>query len=89
MPVIAFAFVAFVSVGATQVDVVGAYAGDWQAYIRHFDTRYSKPAEETTTLRNECWRSAEFQVCHQFVDGRSTALIVYVCGNLIRPDAQL
>lgn len=59
------------------LDLVAAYAGIWQADIQYQDTPYSKKYEAKYQLRNECWRSAGFYACNQFVDGASKALVVF------------
>ncbi len=62
---------------ASGIDVIAAYAGMWKSDTAHLDTPYSKAAKESATLRNDCWRSGEFYVCHQYVDGDSKAVIVF------------
>lgn len=62
---------------ATGIDAISAYAGTWKIETEHFATPYSKQGKESATLRNDCWRSADFYACHQFVNGESKALIVF------------
>ena len=62
---------------AAGLDAVSAYAGTWKTHIVHFKTMYSKARTETTILRNDCWRSAQFYACDQLVNGVSSALVVY------------
>lgn len=65
------------------VDIVGAYAGTWKIEITHLHTAPGRPHEEghqTTVVKNDCWRNAEFSVCHQNVDGDSKALLVFAYG---------
>ncbi len=66
--------------GQTQpdaLDKIAAYAGTWHTTIVRYQTAYSKAGSESTTLRNDCWRSAGYYACDQFVDGPSVALIVF------------
>ncbi|HSN18738.1 MAG TPA: hypothetical protein VLV87_11100, partial [Gammaproteobacteria bacterium] len=60
------------------LDVVAAYAGVWQSDIQYLDTPYSKRYDARYQLRNDCWRSAGFYACNQFVDGASKALVVFM-----------
>lgn len=60
------------------LDKVMAYAGTWKSEVRHLDTPYSKLGNETTTLKNDCWRSGGFFACNQIVDGDSKALLVFM-----------
>lgn len=62
---------------STGLDKIAAYAGTWKLEAEHFDTPFSKASKESTTIRNECWRSAGFYACDQFVNGDSKALIVF------------
>lgn len=62
---------------AAGIDTISAYAGTWQSHIVHYKTAYSKARTEDTHLRNDCWRSAGYYACDQFVDGPSKALIVF------------
>jgi len=59
------------------IDAMPAYAGTWKTQMEHFDTAYSKAGKESSTLRNECWKSGGYYVCDQFVNGESKALIVF------------
>lgn len=59
-------------------DKIAVYAGTWKTATEHFATPFSKAGRETATLRNHCWRSADFYACDQFVNGQSRALIVFV-----------
>jgi hypothetical protein len=65
---------------AAALDKIAAYSGTWHIEIEHLDTAVSKAGKETTTLRNDCWRSAGFYACNQFVDGESKALLVFMNG---------
>ncbi|MEO8802972.1 MAG: hypothetical protein ABI304_11585 [Rudaea sp.] len=67
---------------AAGVEPASAYAGTWKAEITYRQTPYSQAHVDVNTVINDCWHSAEFQACHQTVDGKSGALIVY----LYRPD---
>ena len=67
--------------GGDSPAVVSAYSGTWRTRIDYRDTPHSHAHRETSTLRNDCWRSAPLQICHQFVDGKSAALLLYRCGG--------
>lgn len=62
----------------TGLDRIAAYAGTWKTETEHFDTPFSKVGRETATLKNDCWRSDDFYACHQIVNGKSAALIVFL-----------
>lgn len=62
---------------ADELDKITAYAGTWKIQTEHFNTAFSKAGKESSTLHNDCWRSAGFYACDQFVDGESKALIVF------------
>ncbi|MDQ2866251.1 MAG: hypothetical protein M3R51_08490 [Candidatus Eremiobacteraeota bacterium] len=62
---------------AAGIDTITAYAGTWQSHVVHYKTAYSKARTETTHLRNDCWRSAGYFACDQFLEGASKALIVF------------
>jgi len=59
------------------LDVLKAYAGRWKAEIHYLDTPYSKQGDTSYELRNDCWRSADYYACDQFVGGESKALLVF------------
>ena len=59
------------------LDVLSAYAGTWHTEIHYLDTPYSQKRDTTYELRNDCWRSAGFYACDQFVGGESKALLVF------------
>lgn len=59
------------------LDLLKAYAGTWKTEIHYLDTPYSKQADTTYALRNDCWRSAAYYACDQFVGGQSKALLVF------------
>lgn len=63
---------------AAGLDKIAVYAGTWKTTTQHFATPYSKAGRENATLRNDCWRSAGFYACDQFVNGASRALIVFI-----------
>ncbi|HTQ56906.1 MAG TPA: hypothetical protein VMI94_20705 [Bryobacteraceae bacterium] len=63
--------------GPVGLEKIAAYAGTWKIQTEHFKTRFSEAGKESSTLRNDCWRSGGFFVCDQFVDGESRDLIVY------------
>lgn len=60
------------------LDAIAGYAGIWQSDIQYQDTPYSKKYEAKYQLRNDCWRSAGYYACDQFVDGASKALLVFM-----------
>lgn len=62
---------------AAGLDALSAYAGVWQTEIHYLDTPYSQRRDTTYELRNDCWRSAGFYACDQFVGGESKALVIY------------
>ena len=59
------------------LDVLSAYAGRWHTEVHFLDTPYSQKSDSSYELRNDCWRSAGFYACDQFVGGESKALIIY------------
>ena len=59
------------------LDKIAVYAGTWKTETEHFPTPFSKAGKESTTLRNNCWRSSDFYACHQIVNGKSAALVVF------------
>jgi hypothetical protein len=65
------------SAGMTGLDVLSAYAGSWRTEIHSLDTPYSQKGDTHYELRNDCWRSAGFYACDQFVGGESKALLIY------------
>lgn len=65
---------------ARGADVISAYAGTWRVEIpdlRAAPGKASKEDHRVMTIENDCWRSVEFFVCHQNVDGESKALLVF------------
>ena len=63
--------------GPAGIEKILAYQGTWKIETEHFNTRFSKAAKETSTLRNDCWRSGGYFVCDQFVNGESKDPIVF------------
>src|SRR5579859_2534286 len=63
---------------AVGLDAIAAYAGTWQTEVQYQDTAYSKKSEDKHQLHNECWRSAGYYACDQFVDGASKALLIFM-----------
>ena len=59
------------------LDLLKAYAGHWKSEIHYLDTPYSKQGDTAYDLRNDCWRSAGYYACDQFVGGESKALLVF------------
>ncbi|MGH8306955.1 MAG: hypothetical protein ACRER0_01635 [Gammaproteobacteria bacterium] len=68
---------AYAAPAASGLDKIEAYAGTWKTQTEHFNSPYSKAGKETSTLHNDCWRSGDFYACHQIVNGKSAALIVF------------
>lgn len=62
---------------AAGIDTISAYSGSWRSHIVHYKTAYSKARTEDSRLKNDCWRSAGYFACDQFVDGPSKALVVF------------
>ncbi len=62
---------------AAGVGTVTAYAGTWHTHIVYYATAESKARTEDAHLRNDCWQSAGYFACDQFVDGTSKALVVF------------
>jgi hypothetical protein len=63
--------------GPVGLDALSAYAGTWKTEIHNLDTPYSKKSDSSYELRNDCWRSAAFYACDQFVGGDSKAFLVF------------
>jgi len=63
--------------GPMGIEKIMAYKGTWKIETEHFKTRFSDAGKESSTLRNDCWRSGGFFVCDQFVNGESKDLIVF------------
>lgn len=59
------------------LDKLAAYAGTWKTESKHFKTAFSEAGKQTAVLQNDCWRSGDFYACHQSVDGKSSALVVF------------
>jgi hypothetical protein len=59
------------------IDAIQAYEGSWDVSIEHFDTEHSKASKETSSLRNDCWKSGGYFACNQYVNGESKALLVF------------
>jgi hypothetical protein len=64
---------------ASGVEAIWAYAGTWKTEMEHFDTAFSKAGKESSTLKNECWKSGGYVACRQIVDGDPKVLIVFTC----------
>ena len=62
------------------LDAIWKYAGSWHIQTESFDSPYSKAGKHTSTLRNDCWRTAGYIACRQIVDDKSKILIVFTCG---------
>lgn len=52
------------------LDKIAAYAGTWKGETQNFATPYSKASHETATIQNDAWRSGDFYVIHQTVNGK-------------------
>jgi hypothetical protein len=63
--------------GAAEVDAFAKYAGTWNAQLTYVESAHSKAGTQSMTVRNDCWRSDNFYVCNQIIDGKSRALIVF------------
>ncbi|MGH8280199.1 MAG: hypothetical protein ACRETQ_11650 [Gammaproteobacteria bacterium] len=60
---------------ASGLDKIAAYAGTWETEAAHFTTPYSKAGQETATLHNDSWRSGDFYVIHQIVNGKPAPVL--------------
>lgn len=61
------------------LDKIAAYAGTWKGQTEKFSTPYSTAGRETDTIHNDCWRSGDFYVIHQTVNGKpAPVLSVYI-----------
>jgi len=79
-PIAAFAaglLLAGTARGTEDVTVFARYAGTWKTELHHLQTPYGKAANESFTVRNDCWHSQIFYVCDQIIDGTPKALIVF------------
>src|SRR5271165_3401419 len=61
----------------SSLDKVAAYAGTWKTEIEHLDTKFSKARKESIGIRNDCWSTEGYFACHQFIDGKPSALLVF------------
>ncbi|KAA6463148.1 hypothetical protein DYQ86_07430 [Acidobacteria bacterium AB60] len=68
---------------SADIDQLWKYAGTWHIQTESVDSPYSKAGKQTSTLQNDCWRTAGYVACRQIVDGDSKILLVFTCG---RPD---
>ena len=59
------------------IAAIEAYKGTWKISTVTLDTAHSKAAHDEKVLRNDCWRSAAYYACNQFLDGTSQALLVF------------
>lgn len=59
------------------IAAIEAYKGTWKISTVARDTAHSKAAHDEKVLRNDCWRSAGYYACNQFLDGVSQALLVF------------
>jgi len=59
------------------IAAIEAYKGTWKISTVTVDTAHSKAAKDEKVLRNDCWRSAGYYACNQYLDGVSQALIVF------------
>ncbi|MGH8362503.1 MAG: hypothetical protein ACRESQ_04025 [Gammaproteobacteria bacterium] len=74
-----FGFVALTGIAQasspTGLDAIAAYAGTWKGDTENFATPYSKASKESDTLHNEVWRSGDFYVIHQIVNGKPALVL--------------
>lgn len=66
------------------VDAVMAYAGTWKVKGERFATAHSDAGKDDTTLRYDCWKSAGYVACNQFLNGESKVLLVYTYSDLLK-----
>lgn len=66
------------------IDAIMAYAGTWKVKGERFATAHSDAGKDDTTLRNDCWKSAGYVACNQFVNGESKVLLVYTYNDLLK-----
>lgn len=59
------------------IDVIWAYAGEWQVKTEGLATPYSQVKHEEKRLRNNCWKDGNYLACNQYVDGESKVLVVF------------
>lgn len=59
------------------IAAIEAYKGTWKFSSVTLDTPHSKAAKDERVFRNDCWRSAGYYACNQFLDGKSQDLIVF------------
>jgi len=64
-------------VAQSELDALRAYEGTWKAETDYVESAHSRARHESATLRNECWKSGQYFVCDQFVNGESKALLVF------------
>ncbi|MDE1886652.1 MAG: hypothetical protein KGI32_00785 [Gammaproteobacteria bacterium] len=57
------------------LDKIAAYAGTWKGETEKFNTSYSTAGHETDTIHNDCWRSGDFYVVHQTVNGKPAPVL--------------
>lgn len=57
------------------LDKIAAYAGTWKGETENFATPYSKTSKDTGTLHNDSWRSGDFYVIHQIVNGKPASVL--------------
>lgn len=58
--------------------LLARYDGVWRTRGERFETPASHPGHFVRTIANSCRRSGAFLSCAQSVDGRQTALVVYL-----------
>ena len=71
----ATASLAYAAPAPAGLDKIAAYDGTWKGETEHFNTPYSKAGHETATIHNDCWRSGDFYVIHQTVNGKPQAVL--------------
>jgi hypothetical protein len=61
----------------TGLDKLAVYAGTWKTETGHFMTLFSKAGKDSAAIKNDCWRSGDYYICGQYVNGKSKDLLVY------------
>lgn len=61
--------------GPVGLDKIAAYAGTWKGETENFATAYSKASHETAMIHNDSWRSGDFYVIHQIVNGKPAPVL--------------
>ena len=59
------------------LDRLNVFAGTWKSDVQNFKTPYSEEGGGSSTLVNQCWKTGDFFVCNQSVNGTSRAMLVF------------